>query len=531
MPTTMKTAVLVYVALLAGVASALATKEVPIAKKVGLKQVSGYKSGLKIYNGNVAKAGQFAYYVAMYVNMEAFCGGSLIHPKWVLTAAHCVEAGSLWTMFMGALSMQLPKEEGRQVHVSRAAYLHPDYVRYGDFEYDDIFVNDVGLIQLPDAVSMTSSRIGVVNLPDPKGKSLLNKEPYVPGFGLVGDEVSVISSKLMYTQLPVASSDLCYSHYGIADPSVICVDTSDVKASTCGAEEQLPVFFRDVPGAPRSAEPKQEQERHGLGIYNGDVATRKQFPYQAALYIDLNVFCGGSLIHEKWVLTAAHCVEGGNIWYVLLGVTESLTPRQDGRRTYVTRGGIRHPDYNSRYILNDIGVIQLMRPATLSEYIQTVPLTPKNAVYIGTNPTVSGFGRTDDSTCPHQHRPVSGLISRPSPPLSSSPFLSSANASPISPMLRYTTLPVVSNDVCSDAYGSETGNHPSVICLRAEGSSSCKGDSGGPLVLQDDNGKTFQIGTVSFGARAGCSVGMPVGYGNVSLFIDWISETTGVDFS
>lgn len=285
-------------------------------------------------------------------------------------------------------------------------------------------------------------------------------------------------------------------------PAVLCAAAVLACAAASQAEEQLPVFFRDVPGAPRSAEPKQEKERHGLGIYNGDVATRKQFPYQAALYIDLNVFCGGSLIHEKWVLTAAHCVEGGNIWYVLLGVTESLTPRQDGRRTYVTRGGIRHPDYNSRYILNDIGVIQLMRPATLSEYIQTVPLTPKNAVYIGTNPTVSGFGRTDDT-----------------------------NASPISPMLRYTTLPVVSNDVCSDAYGSETGNHPSVICLRAEGSSSCKGDSGGPLVLQDDNGKTFQIGTVSFGARAGCSVGMPVGYGNVSLFIDWISETTGVDFS
>ncbi|KAK3918744.1 Chymotrypsin BI [Frankliniella fusca] len=247
---------------------------------------------------------------------------------------------------------------------------------------------------------------------------------------------------------------------------------------------------------------ENEVESAGLKIFNGDVATRTQFPYQAAIYIDLSVFCGGSLINEKWVLTAAHCVDGGNVWYVLLGVTESLTPKQDGRRTYITRGGVRHPDYNSKFIINDIGLIQLMRPATLSEYIQTIPLTPKNKNYIGTLPTVSGFGRTDDT-----------------------------NASPVSPVLHYTSLPVVKNEVCSDAYGSKTGDDPSVICLRAEGTSSCKGDSGGPLVLQGDDGKVFQIGTVSFGAKAGCTVGMPVGYGNLAMFIDWISSTTGVDFS
>jgi secreted trypsin-like serine protease len=56
-----------------------------------------------------------------------------------------------------------------------------------------------------------------------------------------------------------------------------------------------------------------------------------------------------------------------------------------------------------------------------------------------------------------------------------------------------------------------------------------QGDSGGPLTLKDDNGMLVQVGAVSFGASAGCTLGMPVGYTNIAMFIDWLSETTGLD--
>ncbi|XP_034254978.1 chymotrypsin BI-like [Thrips palmi] len=288
--------------------------------------------------------------------------------------------------------------------------------------------------------------------------------------------------------------------------SVLCAAVAVLACAFAEAQQavETPVFFRDVPGPPKALEEVEEAEQAAaedgrLRIFGGDVAKRGQFPYQAAIFIDLSVFCGGSLINEKWVLTAAHCVADGTIWYVLLGGTESLTPVQEGRVTHVTRGGYHHPEYNARKIINDVGVIQLMRPAGLSTYIQTVALTPKGASYLGRTGTVSGYGRTDD-----------------------------VNASPVSPRLRFTSLPVVDNQVCADAYG-DSPLHPSVICLRAEGSSSCKGDSGGPFTV-DDNGKTILVGAVSFGATAGCSLGRPVGYTNLAIFIDWISETTGIDF-
>lgn len=57
-----------------------------------------------------------------------------------------------------------------------------------------------------------------------------------------------------------------------------------------------------------------------------------------------------------------------------------------------------------------------------------------------------------------------------------------------------------------------------------------QGDSGGPLTVPSDDGSVVQIGLTSFGCKDGCTVGCPVGFTRVNYFLDWLSQTTGVNF-
>merc|ERR1712060_885265 len=72
-----------------------------------------------------------------------------------------------------------------------------------------------------------------------------------------------------------------------------------------------------------------------------------------------------------------------------------------------------------------------------------------------------------------------------------------------------------------------------VVCIdTAGGRGSCNGDSGGPLV-QKAGGKAAgdlwtQVGIVSFGASAGCEVGMPAGFTRTEYYLDWIKSETGM---
>merc|ERR1712168_1056503 len=101
----------------------------------------------------------------------------------------------------------------------------------------------------------------------------------------------------------------------------------------------------------------------------------------------------------------------------------------------------------------------------------------------------------------------------------------------ISPVLREVRdIPVMTNADCNAVYGIVGDG---VVCIdTAGGRGSCNGDSGGPLV-QKAGGKAAgdqwtQVGSVSFGASAGCEVGMPAGFTRTEYYLDWIKSETGM---
>ncbi|CAB3385176.1 Hypothetical predicted protein [Cloeon dipterum] len=234
-------------------------------------------------------------------------------------------------------------------------------------------------------------------------------------------------------------------------------------------------------------------------IVNGAVAVRGQFPWQAAVYIDSASFCGGSLISTTYILTAAHCAQGAS-YRVVLGV-QNITRPETGSVSLTTTSKIVHPSYNPTTLNNDIALLRLPSAVTLSTYISLsrLPrLSDASNTFSGTLATVSGWGKpTDASTS-------------------------------VSDVLRYVSVPVITNTACAGVYGSTVVVASTLCCSGANGLSSCNGDSGGPLVYTESDGQRTQIGVVSFVASAGCASGNPSGYVRVTSFLNWISTNTGI---
>lgn len=240
-------------------------------------------------------------------------------------------------------------------------------------------------------------------------------------------------------------------------------------------------------------------------IVGGQNANPGEWPWQTRVFITVGggtFACGGSLIDEDWVLTAAHCVVDGSQTAAPSGVIVVLgehdTASTDGfEQQKSVSQVIVHPNYSGNGFDSDIALLQLSSPATLNGRVAIVPLNSVTNIPVGTLATVTGWGTLSENG--------------PSPAI-----------------LQEVSLPIVDNRTCNDSYnGGITDN---MVCagLALGGVDSCQGDSGGPLVIPDGSGGFRIVGVVSFGL--GCArAGFYGVYTRVSEFIGWIETNTGVN--
>lgn len=239
-------------------------------------------------------------------------------------------------------------------------------------------------------------------------------------------------------------------------------------------------------------------------IVGGQVSTPGQWPWMMALvFKGLNPyagqFCGGSLITSTWVVTAAHCVEGETPNTIEV-VAHLFDLKNDPGQTVAIKRIIRHPNYNTNTLDNDIALLQLQEPVSNT---QVLPLI------VGTDPldhitsTIIGWGALSESD----------------------------SNKGIYPELMYeTTVPIVTNSACRRSYGSESITK-NMLCagLNKGGKDTCQGDSGGPLIVQQ-GGQWRLAGITSNGL--GCA--RPYYYGiytRVSRYINYINRTMATNFA
>lgn len=135
-------------------------------------------------------------------------------------------------------------------------------------------------------------------------------------------------------------------------------------------------------------------------IFGGHEAKPGQFPYQISLRLNhtgsFRHICGGSIISDRFILTAGHCIppqfSKPNLYRVVVGAHR----RENDGQKYLVKRFIIHPAYNLSQIIHDIALIELAAPIEFSETIGSIPLH-KEFVDGAVRSVTSGWGRTNVS--------------------------------------------------------------------------------------------------------------------------------------
>uniref|UniRef100_A0A8C6UBZ6 Peptidase S1 domain-containing protein n=1 Tax=Neogobius melanostomus TaxID=47308 RepID=A0A8C6UBZ6_9GOBI len=187
----------------------------------------------------------------------------------------------------------------------------------------------------------------------------------------------------------------------------------------------------------------------------GEAAPEGAWPWQVSIHRGRGHICGGSLINNLWVLSAAHCFQSGSA---------------SDNTVFIGRQSQENANANEVSTNdNDIALLKMASTVTFTSYIRPVCLAASGSTFhAGTDSWVTGW------------------VSLPSPQ-----------------NLMEVEVPVVGNRKCNCNYAEIILITDNMICagLEAGGKGSCQGDSGGPMVSKQ-NSRWIQSGVVSFGRRA-----------------------------
>ncbi|GLV46768.1 uncharacterized protein CBL_13541 [Carabus blaptoides fortunei] len=240
-------------------------------------------------------------------------------------------------------------------------------------------------------------------------------------------------------------------------------------------------------------------------VVGGSNAEDGAYPYQVSVQYGYSLLhshiCGGSILNNKWILTAGHCItEVPHLpfadYYIVAGINNL---KDKNRQTIKVKRNIVHPDYEGGVNANDLGLFELESELNFNDKVQPIALPTAGSIPSG-DATLTGWGSTSTSVIPNSPSDLQEVV-----------------------------VPVVPIEECREALIESSGDAGPLVDTNvctgplSGGLSACSGDSGGPLVAKEGD-NTVQIGVVSWGMIPCGQENAPSVFVRVSAFNDFINE-------
>nr|XP_041632961.1 transmembrane protease serine 9-like [Drosophila kikkawai] len=479
----------------------------------------GTSLSTRIMNGYNAEPEAAAWMARIHSNETGFvCGGTVIHRRFVLTAAHCLRDRQEENLFveLGGYDIRLPAQE----YSVRKKIIHDGF----DLR---LKTHDIGLLLLSRVIEFSWQIYPICIILNLQVRSKVERAFTFDAYGWGRTNSSLTSNLLQkvnldrydrtggpltkkvivngiqrHTQFGITSigtrncngigvyTDVTIYDYWIDEEIEALFPKYSRQSSPTAIAKQIsirPPTETAVFGAENFGRVRLLFEPCGTRIINGYNAEPEAAAWMAGIHYESEFICSGTVIHRRFVLTAAQCLidrQEENL-FVKLGEYDIRLP---------VRMKIIYDGFDRSRMNHDIGLLLLSRDIDFSRHLFPIciilNLEVRNKVESAFTFDAYGWGRT--------------------------------NTSRTSNLLQKVTLDRYDRSRCREEF--EMSLSLSQICAGSTVGDTCDGDSGGPLtkkVILNGIQRHTQFGITSIGTTV-CN-GIAV-YTDVTSYVDWILE-------